>query len=59
LHYLQGVPSVVRCDMGSENTTIAYLQPFLRRHGRDSAAERSFRYGKSVSNQVYSNYIWI
>jgi len=23
LHYLQGVPSVVRCDMGSENTTIA------------------------------------
>ena len=47
-----GVPSIVRSDLGTENSTIACLHPFLRRHGRDSVCATSFRYGRSVSNQV-------
>ena len=48
-----GCPKVVRCDRGTENTKVAYLQPFLRRKGRDQhAGIKSFRYGRSVSNQV-------
>ena len=42
--------------MGSENAHtpgIAFLQPFLRHNLSDCfAGEHSFRYGKSVSNQV-------
>lgn len=41
-----GAPKLVRCDCGTENSVIAYLQPFLT---EDFA---SFRYGTSVSNQV-------
>ena len=56
LKYLSGYPFVLRCDLGSENAYLAFLQPFMRRNGNDCCAgERSFRYGKSVSNQVY---IW-
>ena len=51
--YNIGLPSIVRADLGTENTTIAWIQPFLRRHGLDSACNMSFRYGHSVSNQVY------
>lgn len=48
-----GMPRVVRVDRGTENSTIAYLQPFLRRNGRDSfAGENSFLYGQSITNQV-------
>lgn len=40
-------------DRGTENTKIAFMQPFLRRHGTDSlSGEKSFRYGRSVHNQV-------
>lgn len=46
-----GVPRIVRCDMGTENSTIAFLQPFLRQD------INSFRYGASVSNQVQVIYI--
>ena len=35
-----------------QNTVIAALQHFLRRHGTDDLSEKSFLYGKSVSNQV-------
>ena len=46
--------------MGSENAHIAFLQPFLRRNGSDCfAGEHSFRYGKSVSNQVYNMIITV
>ena len=39
--------------MGSENAHIAFLQPFLRHNVSDCfGGEHSFRYGKSVSNQV-------
>ena len=47
-----GVPSVVRADMGTDNTIITFLQPFLRRHEPNGEAERSFRHRRSVSNQV-------
>ena len=48
-----GCPGIVRTDRGTENSTVAFLQPFLRRNGRDRlAGERSFQYGKSASNQV-------
>ena len=54
--WIQGCPSIIRSDRGSENSRIAYLQPFLRRHGTDSLAkEKSFQYGKSASNQVCIN----
>ena len=48
-----GYPRLLRCDLGTENSKLAYLQPFLRRNGTDPlAGEHSFRYGRSVSNQV-------
>ena len=50
--FATGLPSVVRSDHGTENSVIAYLQPFLRRHGVDEFHDKSFRYGRSVSNQV-------
>lgn len=54
-----GTPRILRCDLGTENTHVAFLQPFLRRNGTDCfSGEHSFRYGKSVSNQVsIFNYI--
>ena len=48
-----GTPCILKCDCGTENTTLAFVHPFLRRNGSDCfAGEYSFRYGKSVSNQV-------
>lgn len=48
-----GCPKLVRTDRGTENTKIAFMQPFLRRHGTDTlSGENSFRYGRSVHNQV-------
>ena len=45
-----GCPRIVRGDRGTENSRIAYLQPFLRRNGE--GADNSFQYGRSASNQV-------
>lgn len=43
---------MLRCDRGSENAKVAYIQPFLRRHGTDpQSGSKSFQYGRSVSNQ--------
>ena len=48
-----GMPRVVRADCGTENTNIAFIQPYLRRsHGDCFSGQQSFRYGKSVANQV-------
>ena len=48
-----GCPKLLRADRGTENTKIAFMQPFLRRHGTDTlSGENSFRYGRSVHNQV-------
>ena len=41
-----GVPTVVWGDYSTENTTIAFLHPFLRRE------RNTFQYGTSISNQV-------
>ena len=49
--YNVGCPRIVRGDRGSENSRIAYLQPFLRRNGE--GVNNSFQYGRSASNQVY------
>ena len=50
---IEGAPHLLRCDLGTENANLAFMQPFLRRHDTDCFAEfDSFRYGKSVSNQV-------
>ncbi|KAJ8030963.1 hypothetical protein HOLleu_27528 [Holothuria leucospilota] len=47
-----GCPTVVRADLGTENSSVRDMQIFLRRNGRDRhAAERSFLYGRSTSNQ--------
>lgn len=44
---------VLRTDRGTENAIIAFVQPTLRsQHSDVFAAEKSFRYGKSSSNQV-------
>lgn len=52
LFYVAGLPSVVRTDHGTENSVVAYIQPFLRRNGTDEFFDKSFRYGRSVFNQV-------
>lgn len=47
-----GSPSIVRADCGTENVKVAGVQRFLRRDSHDSfAGDKSFMYGKSVSNQ--------
>ena len=43
---------VIRADMGTENVSVAAIQRFFRRADDDGfAGEKSFLYGKSVSNQ--------
>lgn len=49
---LGGVPRCIRADRGTENTNIASIQVLLRQNDADDfAAEKSFVYGRSVSNQ--------
>ena len=46
------VPRILRCDLGTENSTLALLHPFFRHRAADPLAGlNSFMYGKSVSNQ--------
>lgn len=48
-----GTPRIIRADCGTENVNIAFMQPYLRHNHEDCFAGRlSFRYGKSVTNQV-------
>lgn len=64
MHYYYkflGCPSVLRADLGTENAKVAYLQPFLRRHGQDSMVSKCFLYGRSTANQVaemFYTYWW-
>ena len=52
IKHLGGVPRCIRADRGTENTNIASIQVLLRRDDTDTlAAEKSFVYGRSVSNQ--------
>lgn len=47
-----GTPRILRSDCGTENVYVAGIQQFLRLDSSDSfAAEKSFMYGKSTSNQ--------
>ena len=49
---LGGVPQIARGDRGTENVNVAAMQHFFRRNNTDSmAGEKSFLYGRSVSNQ--------
>ena len=55
--HITGCPSLLRGDRGSENAKVIFLQPFLRRNGQDGlAGENSFQYGRSVSNQVNTEF---
>lgn len=46
------VPTIIRSDMGTENTTVHQLQIYFRyRHDDEHAADKSFILGKSTSNQ--------
>ena len=53
--YIRGIGGTarrIRADFGTENTHVAQIQRFLRRHNVDSLAkEKSFVYGKSAANQ--------
>ena len=52
LKLFNAIPRRVRADRGTENGTISAIQRFLRRHHTDSfSGDKSFQYGKSVSNQ--------
>jgi len=58
--HFAGCPRIVRADRGTENSRIAYLQPFLRRNGTDAlAGSNSFQYGRSASNQVRFLFIYV
>ena len=52
VNQISGVPRIIRCDEGTENTLIQILQPYLRMDSDDAyAGEKSFLVGKSTSNQ--------
>lgn len=45
------IPGVVRCDQGTEHTTIEFLQPFLHETVNGECVQKTFMVGKSTSNQ--------
>ena len=47
------VPRLLLTDLATDNSTLAFVQPFLRRIHSDGMRDNSFMYGKSTSNQVY------
>jgi hypothetical protein len=52
IEHLGIVPKILHCDLGTENTNFAFLQPLFRHECHDSlAGSKSFMYGKSTSNQ--------
>lgn len=52
LMYVKCAPKILRADMGTENSSISFLQPLFRYTSTDSMAGiKSFMYGKSTSNQ--------
>ena len=51
--YYGGCPTILRADRGTENSIIAFIQPFFRHGGDDAfAGQKSFMYGRSTANQV-------
>ena len=53
--YHIGCPRILRTDRGTENTNLAFLQPFLRDGDDEFAKEKSFMYGRSTSNRIEFN----
>lgn len=52
VHSVGGVPRILRTDNGTENVNLTAIQRFFRREALDAfAGEKSFMYGKSVSNE--------
>ena len=52
IHSVGRVSRILRADNGTENVHIAAFQRFFRREEVDAfAGEKSFMYGRSVSNQ--------
>ena len=52
-YFTLGCPRILRVDMGTENYTLAIVQPILRHFDSDYlAGGKSFMYGKSINNQV-------
>jgi len=58
MYYLEAIrrlgvaPRLLRCDHGTENSTLSLLQPFFRYSDSDCMSGlKSFMYGKSVFNQ--------
>lgn len=48
-----GVPTLLRSDCGTENSTLAACHMLLRHnHGDEQSGRRSFRYGSSTTNTV-------
>lgn len=48
-----GCPTILRTDLGTENSSVAVIQPVLRHYHTDSlAGKNSHWYGKSTANQV-------
>lgn len=55
-----GVPRRIRSDNGTENTRVAATHRVFREDDNDSfAGEKSFMFGKSTSNQVCLNFIFL
>ena len=49
---LSGVPRIISGDQGTEKVNVADMQCFFRRDAQDDfAGQKSFLYGRSVSNQ--------
>ena len=48
-----GVPSIIRSDCGTENSSLSACQMFLRHeHDDEFKGQKSFRYGSSTTNTV-------
>lgn len=49
----QGVPSIIRSDCGTENSSLSACQMLLRHeHDDEFKGHKSFRYGSSTTNTV-------
>lgn len=49
---VQGCPTILRTDCGTENANVAFIQSTLREHHGDAfSGAASHQYGRSVSNQ--------
>lgn len=59
LSLFAGCPRLVRADRGCENSLVAVMQMSFRyRHNDSLAGVKSFKYGKSVHNQVNNNFFF-